>query len=85
MGKNLLGIEGEIAWAVPGELYVHEKNLREATSLLLFLFDFLFRHLLTTFSFFFPTVPPLITPVTRMDRTASIPKNISIPQTTLSP
>lgn len=26
MGKNLLGIEGEIAFAVPGELYVVKKK-----------------------------------------------------------
>lgn len=53
MGKNLLGIEGEIAWAVPGELYVDEKKSSRSDEPFTFPVWFLFSQLLT-FSSFFP-------------------------------
>ena len=53
MGKNLLGIEGEIAFAVPGELYVVTKNTSRKRIVSFFCL-LLLSHLLMVYFVFFP-------------------------------
>jgi hypothetical protein len=71
-GHNSLGIEMEVAWATPGELYVAIISSRDEHLIHLII------PLTHTFQFY-PAVPPLIMPVSRTDQIVFSSKSTLIP------